>query len=243
VTGGSWRARYFLEGLVEALDLAAGLRVVGPGVLGADAQGEQFQFQAAGLLVLVVGAEDQAVVGEERFRVAPGGGGFVQGADHVGGAGGGERVGGDTQPGVVIEDVEHLEHRPAGPPHMGDVGLPALVGELGREPHPGTLGPLVRLGRDETPGPQHPPDRRHRWRMLVPLGQMVMDGRGTRIKPGRVQILAQGGDLPPTARRPAWGSDAGAGTAAPPRPGLPGCSGPAACTTSCGSPRAPAPAR
>ena len=36
-----------LEGLVEAFDLAAGLGVVGAGVLGADAEGQQFGFDGA----------------------------------------------------------------------------------------------------------------------------------------------------------------------------------------------------
>jgi hypothetical protein len=37
----------FLQCLVEAFDLAAGLGVVGPGVLGSDAEGEQLGFDGA----------------------------------------------------------------------------------------------------------------------------------------------------------------------------------------------------
>jgi hypothetical protein len=42
--------------------------------------------------------------------------------------------------------------------HMGDVGLPALVGELGGEAVPGALGSLVGLGGDKAPGLEDPPD-------------------------------------------------------------------------------------
>ena len=199
MAAGVLAGQVLLEGLVEPLDLAAGLRVVGPGVLGADAQGEQFEFEDAGHLVLMVRAEDQAVAGEEGFRVAPGGGGLVQGADHVRGPGGGKRPGGDAHPGVVIDDVEHLEHRPASPRDVGDVGLPALVGELGREPPVGAFGALVRLGGDEAPGPQHPPDGGHRWDSGVPAGQMDPDRLGPGVQARFQQLLAHGGDflLPP----------------------------------------------
>ena len=52
--GGVLLGEVFLQGLVEAFDLAAGLRVVGPGVLGADAQAEQLDLQRAGGAVLVL---------------------------------------------------------------------------------------------------------------------------------------------------------------------------------------------
>ena len=71
--------------LVEALDLAAGLGMVGPRVLGLDAEGEQLLFGGAGHLVVALGGEDEPVVGEERRRIAPGLGRFVQYPDDVGG--------------------------------------------------------------------------------------------------------------------------------------------------------------
>jgi hypothetical protein len=76
--GGVLMGEVFLQGLVEALDLAAGLGVVGAGVLGADAQGQQFQFQVPGGVVLVVRTEDEPVVAEERSGVAPGGSGLCR---------------------------------------------------------------------------------------------------------------------------------------------------------------------
>ena len=43
--GGGLFLEPLLEGLVEAFDLAAGLGVIGPGVFGFDAQGEEFEFE------------------------------------------------------------------------------------------------------------------------------------------------------------------------------------------------------
>ena len=45
---------------------------------------------------------------------------------------------------------------------MGRVGLPPLVGLLGGEPVPRRAGSLLRLGGDEAPTGQDPPDRGHR---------------------------------------------------------------------------------
>ena len=74
-----------LQGLVEALDLAAGLGMVGPGVLDRDAEGEQLVLDRPGDAVAALRGEDEPVVGEERGRIAPGLGRFVQHPDHVGG--------------------------------------------------------------------------------------------------------------------------------------------------------------
>jgi hypothetical protein len=52
---------------------------------------------------------------------------------------------------VVVEDVEHLEHLAVGGGDVGDVGLPALIGELGGEAPPGAAGPFVGLGDDNPP--------------------------------------------------------------------------------------------
>jgi hypothetical protein len=94
--------------------------------------------------------------------MAVAGGGLVEGGDHVDGLGDAAGDGGDAQPGVVIDDVEDLDLGAAGQAHVGDVHLPALVGELGVEPDVGALGSFVGLGGDEAVGLEHPPDRRRR---------------------------------------------------------------------------------
>jgi hypothetical protein len=57
-------AEVALEGLVEALDLAAGLRVVGGGVLDLDAESLQLQLEGD-LAAAGAAAEDSGVVGQE----------------------------------------------------------------------------------------------------------------------------------------------------------------------------------
>jgi hypothetical protein len=58
--GGPLAGEPFLQGLVEALDLAAGLRVAGAGVAVGDACGEQFALDDAGA-VAGRGGEDRAI--------------------------------------------------------------------------------------------------------------------------------------------------------------------------------------
>ena len=57
-------------------------------------------------------------------------------------------VRGDAQQiaGVVIEPGQDLGVRPAGQPVVGEVGLPALVRQLGREPQVGRPGRLRGSG-------------------------------------------------------------------------------------------------
>jgi hypothetical protein len=80
--------------------------------------------------------EDEAVVSEEGLGKAQSFGGFVEGSHHVRGSGGDEGVAGHTEPRVVVDDVEHLEDHPVGPLDVGDVGLPALVGQVGAKALP-----------------------------------------------------------------------------------------------------------
>ena len=107
--GGRWLlGEPLLQGLVEAFDLALGLRVAGVAVLLLDPQGGEQVFEgvaAAG----EAGGVDRAVVGQGR-------GGWAVGVD-VGGEGvhdivaadSGERGERQQQPGVVIEPVDDLD--------------------------------------------------------------------------------------------------------------------------------------
>ena len=147
---------------MEAFDFAAGLGVVGAGVLVVDAEREQLELDGAGP-VAGRGGEDGAVVGEHRRGQAVVAAAPRWKVSHdVGGFGGHERPGRDQQAGVVVDDVEDLHVGAVGERPVGGVGLPALVGQLGLEPPPRALGPLVGLGGDEPPAGQHPPDRRDR---------------------------------------------------------------------------------
>ena len=64
-------------------DLAAGLGMVGPRMLGLDAEREELLFGHPGHVMVAFGGEDQPVVGEERSWVTPGLGRFVQHADDI----------------------------------------------------------------------------------------------------------------------------------------------------------------
>jgi hypothetical protein len=63
-------------------------------------------------------------------------------------------MGGDPQrqPGVVIEPGQDLRAGAAGQRVVGEVGLPALIGQLRSEPDIGGPGPRGRLWGDQ-PGP------------------------------------------------------------------------------------------
>jgi hypothetical protein len=48
--------------------------------------------------------------------------------DHIGGFGGHKRLGGDHEPGMVVEHVEDLHLAAIDALPVGGVGLPALIG-------------------------------------------------------------------------------------------------------------------
>jgi hypothetical protein len=81
---------------------------------------------------------------------------------------------------------------------VGEVGLPALVRQVGLEPQVGALGPLARLGRDQPVAGQDPPDRRHR-----------RDGRSVALQVGvecvGAGIQARFGQLLPESDDPSHG--------------------------------------
>jgi hypothetical protein len=81
--------------------------------------------------------EDGAVVGQYRGGCAPSGEGGGEGVDDVGAADTAPREAGDRQSGVVVEDVEDFHAAAVGEVPVGDVGLPAVVGQLGAEAFPG----------------------------------------------------------------------------------------------------------
>jgi len=60
---------------------------------------------------------------------------------------------------VVVDHVEDLDRGAVGEGPVGDVHLPAFVGEFGNEPLVGAAGPFVGLGGHEPAGVQDPPDR------------------------------------------------------------------------------------
>ena len=78
---------------------------------------------------------------------------------------------------------------------VGDVGLPALVGELGLEADPGGPGPLVGLGHHKPPPPEHAPDRGDRRCVAALLNQVVPDRLRAGVEALLTELLAQPHDL------------------------------------------------
>ncbi len=120
---------------MEAFDLAAGLRVVGPAVGEADPAAGQGEFERDASAAAVGAGEHRAVVGQHRGRKAVRGSGFVEAGDDVGGLEHAPGVAGHAQPGVIVDDVQDFDVAAVSELHVGDVELPALVGLLGFKAH------------------------------------------------------------------------------------------------------------
>ena len=113
---------------MEALDLAAGLRMVGPRAAVFDAQFAQGDLQGGASVAALFGGEDGPVIGQRAGRCAPVGESRGEGVNDVGAGGDGSGLAGDGGAGVVIEYVEDFYLGAIGEVPMRDIGLPQLVG-------------------------------------------------------------------------------------------------------------------
>src|ERR1035438_3631464 len=118
-----------LQGLVEPLDLALGLGVVGLAVLDGDTQGGELGLEAAAA-VAELGGEDAAVVGQHRGRQPEMPRTLVERGHHVGHGRHRQHDGDRHHPGVVVHEVEDLDTRPIGQGPVGHVRLPRLVRQV-----------------------------------------------------------------------------------------------------------------
>jgi hypothetical protein len=175
-----------LEGLLEPLHLAAGGGVVGTGVLVGDPEARQggLELVAATSPAREPGGVHQGVVGQHGGGIAVLACGFGEGVRH--GGAGDWLVGGDRQgvAGVVIQPGEDLAVGPVGQVPVGEVRLPALIRDGGLESDVGRTRPLLGLRCDQARGQQSTPDRRHRHRQLVTVGQVPGDGLGAGVETG-----------------------------------------------------------
>ena len=94
---------------MEAFDLAAGLRVVGPGVSERDAAGVQGDLERDSAVAAVAAGEDGPVVAEQAGRIPIGGNGFAEAGLDVGAFEHASGVAGQAQPGVVVDQVQDLD--------------------------------------------------------------------------------------------------------------------------------------
>jgi hypothetical protein len=186
------RGQPTLEGLVEALDLPAGRRVVRPRVLLSHPEADQFGFEAvaAALAARESGGEDHAVVGERggrntvRFR------GFLELGDDD--ATIDAAVGSDPQrePGVVVKPAEDLGVAAIDEAVVGEVGLPRLIRQLRREAHIRRPRTLVGLRRHEPGAAQMAKDRGRRHAHAA-LGEVPADRLGAGVVARGDQSTAQ----------------------------------------------------
>ena len=141
--------------------------------------------------------EHRAIVREQRCAEPMGRSGSVEARDDIGRLEDHERIRGDHQPGVVVEDVQDLDLSSVGKAHVGDVSLPAFVRHVGFEPHERAARSLLGLRGDEPPAHQDPPDRRDRGHLCltVATGQVDPDRVRPCIEPEVTQLLAQLDDL------------------------------------------------
>nr|WP_231881008.1 hypothetical protein [Brachybacterium sp. sponge] len=163
---------------MEPFDLALGLGVAGTAVLLPDPVGleQLLKAVASPFAAGEAGGEDQSVVGEGRGRCPVGG---DQGVHRVDDHRAGERGSGaevEQVAGVVVEEVEDLDSSPGGEEGVGDVCLPALVGQLGLEPSMGAAGAFLRGGGDEALGAQETADRGGRGGVQAGLFEVPGDG-------------------------------------------------------------------
>jgi hypothetical protein len=77
--------------------------------------------------------------------------------DGVWGLDGGEGLGGKSEAGVVVEEVEDLDWGAIGKVPLCGVELPGLVRQLGLKADEGGLGALMGLGSNELVALEDPP--------------------------------------------------------------------------------------
>jgi hypothetical protein len=197
-----------LHGLLESFDLAAGGRMVRPGVLLPHAQTVKLCFEsvAPALPPGQSRREDHAIVRQRRGWNPMDGNGFPEAAED--GPSRDPPMSRDRQSlaGVVIQPGEDLHMGTGGTrrrhePIVGEVGLPALVGLIGLEAnrgrtwfHLGLRGNQAGLGQIAADGGARHPDS-------VVVFEVPPDGVRSGIKAGRHQRRAEFDDLTNHCRR------------------------------------------
>ena len=114
---------------------------------------------------------------------------------HIGGLGHRKRHRGDAEPAVVVDEVDDLDGGPITQGPLRHVGLPGLIGQLGREADEARPWPLLGLRHHEAPSLEHPPDRAERRDVVVAAPQVPVDRHRPGVETLLGQLLAQQHDL------------------------------------------------
>lgn len=96
---------------------------------------------------------------------------------------------------MVIENVQDLYIGPVPKGPVGDVCLPPFVGLVGFEPNERAPGALLRLGGDEPPAGEDPPDRGRRRGDPSTLLNVVGDGVRPGVQATFLELFSQPDDL------------------------------------------------
>ena len=96
---------------------------------------------------------------------------------------------------MVVFEVDDLDLRAVGQSEMGDVGLPALVGQRRFEADEAGLRTLLGLGSDKAPAHEDPPDGRGRRRRMTVALEVPGDGLRPGVEPTLAQPFPQTDDL------------------------------------------------
>jgi hypothetical protein len=146
------------------------------------------------------------------------------------------------QPGMVVRPAQDLGAGAVGERVVGEVGLPALVRQLGFEPQVGRLRPLLRLRSDQAGPGQVRADGRGRYPPVVVMFRCQRIVCGPASRPCPASSLRS-----PTIRSAVSpliaDGEVAAGTAARTPPRLRPDNGPAACRSRTGPPRRCGPPR
>jgi hypothetical protein len=100
-------------------------------------------------------------------------------------------MGGDEQPGVVIDQVQDLDLGAVGQVPEGKVALPELIGEVRLKPIEGCLGTLVGLGDDEPLALEDTPDAGARRQLGEAFGEVMEDGLGAGVEAGAGRLPSE----------------------------------------------------
>jgi len=182
----------FLECLVEAFELPAGLGVAGAGEDVADAESPHVPFEAGLASSAQTAAEAGAVVRHDMGRKAPVAGGGTERPPGRLAAGLGVDPGGQRHAGVIVEEVHDPDLLARGQCPAGGVDLPGVVWSGPLEAPPRRPRPLVGLRSDQAPADQRPVDRADRRHRPAAAGQVIGDGLSPVVER---EVLSQPDDL------------------------------------------------
>jgi hypothetical protein len=160
VLGEGLFAQPLVEGLLETFDFAGGLGVERSTGDRSDTGITELTFEEHLELAEPAG-ERETIVGQHSRRQPESLSCLHKGCPRLDAGGLSDAAAGDHDPGVIIDDVEHLGHAGGDRP-VHRIDLPPLVRCRRLEPTERSLRPFVRLGVDLTASHQNPMNRRHR---------------------------------------------------------------------------------